>query len=70
MIRKTVELDAASTQGIEGAVELALARAAVTLEGIQEVEVVHIRARVEDQRVADWNVKVKVTFQLRDSAHD
>lgn len=70
MIRKTVELEASSSQGIEGAVELALARAAVTLEGIQEIAVVDIRARVEEQRVADWNVRVRVTFQLRDGAHD
>lgn len=70
MIRKTVELDASSTQSIEAAVELALARAAVTLQAIQEVEVVRIRARVEEQRVADWQVTVKVTFQLRDAAHD
>ena len=70
MIRKTVELEASSAQGIEEAVELAVARARVTLEGIQSVRVTEIGARVEDGRVASWDVVVKVTFQLRDGLHD
>ena len=70
MIRKTVELEASSAQGIEEAVELAVARARVTLEGIQSVRVAEIGARVEDGRVASWDVVVKVTFQLRDGLHD
>ena len=70
MIRKTVHLEASSTQGIEAAVELAVARAAVTLDAIQDVEVKRITATVEEQRIAAWTVGVEVTFQLRDGAHD
>jgi flavin-binding protein dodecin len=70
VIRKTVELEATSTQGIEEAVELAVARASVTLEGLEEVLVTRISARVEDGRIASWNVTVKLTFQVRDGLHD
>lgn len=70
MIRKTVELEATSTQGIEEAVELAVARASVTLEGLEEVLVTRVAARVEDGRIASWSVTVKLTFQVRDGLHD
>jgi flavin-binding protein dodecin len=70
VVRKTVELEASSAQGIEEAVEIALGRASVTLEGIQELLVTRVAARVEDGRIAAWDVTVKVTFQLRDGLHD
>ncbi|HEV3124794.1 MAG TPA: dodecin family protein [Candidatus Dormibacteraeota bacterium] len=70
MIRKTVELEASSAQGVEEAVELALSRASVTLDGIQNLLVTRIAARVEDNRIIAWDVAVSVTFQLRDGLHD
>jgi flavin-binding protein dodecin len=70
VIRKTVELEASSAQGVEEAVELALSRASVTLEGIQNLLVTRIAARVEDNRIIAWDVAVSVTFQLRDGLHD
>ena len=70
MIRKTVELEATSAQGIEEAVELAVARASVTLEGLERVAVKHIGAHIEDGRIAGWDVTVDVTFQVRNGVHD
>jgi flavin-binding protein dodecin len=70
VIRKTVELEASSAQGVEEAVELALSRASVTLQGIQNLLVTRIAARVEDNRITAWDVTVNVTFQLRDGLHD
>jgi hypothetical protein len=70
VIRKTVELEASSAQGVEEAVELALSRASVTLDGIQNLLVTRIAARVEDNRIIAWDVAVSVTFQLRDGLHD
>jgi flavin-binding protein dodecin len=70
VIRKTVELEASSAQGVEEAVELALSRASVTLQDIQNLLVTRIAARVEDNRIIAWDVTVNVTFQLRDGLHD
>jgi len=49
MVEKTIELTGTSTNSIEDAVGLAIARAAATIKGIKpEVEVDRITAVVED----------------------
>jgi len=63
--RKTIELTGSSATSIEEAVSLAVARAAVTINGIYQVQLTDIIAQVEDGMVARWKVKIKATFQLR-----
>lgn len=70
MVEKTIELTGTSTNSIEDAVNLAVSRAAVTIDGIRRVEVVGISGGVEQGVVASWQVKVKLTFAIQDRLHE
>ena len=70
MIEKTIELTGSSKASIEDAVSLAVSRAAVTISGIEEVEVTDIKAIVEDGAIARWKVTIKATFPVKDSVHE
>lgn len=70
MVEKTIELTGTSANSIEDAVNLAVSRAAVTIEGIRRVEVVGVSGTVEDGAVASWRVKVKLTFAIQDRLHE
>ena len=70
MIEKTIELTGSSKVGIEDAVSLAVSRAAVTISGIEEVEVTDIKAVVEDGAIARWKVTIKATFPVKDRVHE
>lgn len=70
MIEKTIELTGSSKTSIEDAVSLAVSRAAVTISGIEEIEVIDVKAIVEDGAVARWKVKIKATFPVKDRVHE
>ena len=70
MVEKTIELTGTSTNSIEEAVNLAVSRAGVTIEGIRQARVVDVTAMIEDGAVASWRVKVKVTFVIQDRLHE
>ena len=70
MVEKTIELTGLSSTSIEEAVSLAVARAAVTISGIYEVQVSDIAAVVEDGVVARWKVRIKATFPIKDNIHE
>jgi flavin-binding protein dodecin len=70
MVEKTVELTGISGNSIEDAVQLAVARAGVTLAGIHTVKVRDIAAVVESNKVVRWKVTVKVTFNVQDQIHE
>ncbi len=70
MVEKTIELTGLSSTSIEEAVSLAVARAAVTISGIYQVQVSDIAAVVEDGIVARWKVKIKATFPIKDNLHE
>jgi flavin-binding protein dodecin len=70
MVEKTIELTGTSANSIEDAVNLAVSRAAVTIEGIRRVEVAGVSGTVENGVVASWHVKVRVTFTIQDRLHE
>ncbi|HVN87474.1 MAG TPA: dodecin family protein [Candidatus Binatia bacterium] len=70
MVEKIIELTGASANSIEDAVNIALARAAVTIDGIRHVHVDDISATVENGAVAHWRVKIRVTFAVQDRLHE
>ena len=45
-------------------------RAAVTIEGIRRVEVTNVTGTVENNSVAMWHVRIKVTFLIQDRLHE
>ena len=63
-IYKKVELVGSSPQGIEAAIENALSRARKTIRNMRWFEVTETRGHIEDGRVQDWQVTLKIGFTL------
>ena len=65
-VAKTVELNAASTQGFEDAIRMGVERATKTLEDVKEAWVEDQKVVVENGKIAEYRVRLKVTFVLKD----
>jgi flavin-binding protein dodecin len=63
-IYKKLELVGSSGTSIEDAVMNALARAQKTIRNMRWFEVVETRGHIEDGKVQEWQVTVKVGFTL------
>jgi flavin-binding protein dodecin len=70
MVEKSITLTGSSANSIEDAVNLAVSRAAVTIDGIRRVEILNVSGSVENGSVASWHVKVQVTFLIQDRLHE
>ena len=65
---KVIELVGSSTQGLEPAIESAIARAAQTLRNLDWFEVKEIRGNIQDGKVGWYQVKLGVGFRVLDPA--
>jgi hypothetical protein len=65
-VYKKIELTGSSTEGIQQAIENAVSRAAKTIRNMRWFEVVETRGHIEDNKVAHWQVTIKVGFTLMD----
>lgn len=65
-IYKLVELTGSSDEGVEPAVNNALARANQTIHNMRWFEVTDIRGSIDGGKVAHWQVTLKVGFKLDD----
>ena len=63
-VYKKIELVGSSSNGIEDAVNNAIMRAGKTIRNMRWFEVAELRGRLENNKVADWQVTVKVGFTL------
>jgi flavin-binding protein dodecin len=63
-IYKKIELVGSSSNGIEDAVNNAITRAGKTIRNMKWFEVGEVRGHLENNKVADWQVTVKVGFTL------
>jgi flavin-binding protein dodecin len=70
MVEKTITLTGSSANGIEDAVNLAISRAAVTIQGIRRVNITDVSADVENNRITLWRVGMRVTFGIQDRLHE
>jgi dodecin len=70
MVEKIIDLVGISTNSIEDAVQIALARAGVTIKGIHYAHIEDVSAVVENNQVAKWRVAIKVSFQVKDQLHE
>ena len=61
-VAKTLEIISSSTESIETAVRDGIAKAAETVQGIQEAWVQGTKAVVRDNKVAEWRVTIRITF--------
>jgi flavin-binding protein dodecin len=65
-VYKLIELTGTSPQGIEAAVENALAKAAKSVRNMRWFEVLETRGHIDKGAIAHWQVTVKVGFTLDD----
>jgi flavin-binding protein dodecin len=70
MVEKSITLTGSSANSIEDAVNLAVSRAAVTIDGIRRVQILDVSGTVENGSVASWHVKLQVTFLIQDRLHE
>lgn len=65
-IYKKIELTGSSTVGIQEAIENAVAKASQTIHGMRWFEVVETRGHIDGEKIAHWQVTIKVGFTLDD----
>jgi flavin-binding protein dodecin len=63
-VYKVIELAGSSSEGVEDAIRNAVARAAQTVRNMRWFEVIETRGHIEGDRVAHWQVTVKIGFTL------
>lgn len=63
-VYKQIELTGSSATSIEDAVQKAVAKASESLHKLRWFEVVNVRGTLEEGRVTDYQVTVKIGFTL------
>ena len=63
-IYKTIELVGSSSQGVEDAVQKAVAKASESVRNLRWFEVLETRGHIEGGRVIHWQVTLKIGFTL------
>jgi flavin-binding protein dodecin len=70
MVEKTIQLTGTSANSIEDAVNLAVKRASVTIDNIRHARVIDIDTVIENGAVAQWRVKIDLSFTVADRLHE
>ena len=70
MVEKTIELTGTSANSIEEAVNIAVSRAAVTIESIRNARVLEVNAAIDNGAVAQWRVKIALSFVVQERLHE
>jgi flavin-binding protein dodecin len=65
-IAKVTEITSSSKKGFQDAIEQGLARAAKTLEGIKRAWIQEQYVVVENNKISEYRVNMKITFVLKD----
>ena len=65
-VYKHIELTGSSTDGIEAAVSNALKKAAASVRDMRWFQVIDTRGHIEGDKVAHWQVTIKVGFTIGD----
>lgn len=68
-VYKSIELTGSSTSGLEDAIATAINRASKSLHNLRWFEVGQIRGEISADKVAHWQVTMKVGFTLDDNPH-
>ncbi|MGD2048824.1 MAG: dodecin family protein [Chloroflexota bacterium] len=61
---KKIEIVGSSTDSLQEAIENAIAKASETLRNMRWFEVVETRGLIEENKIAYWQVTVKIGFTL------
>jgi flavin-binding protein dodecin len=65
-VYKIVELAGTSTTSIDDAVRNALAKASKTVRNMRWLQIVDTRGHIENQKLTNWQVVIKVGFTIED----
>ena len=65
-VARVTEITSSSTVGFEDAIQKGIERAGRTLQNIQGAWVQEQKVVVEDGKITEWRVNMKVTFVLKD----
>lgn len=65
-VYKHIELTGTSSSGVEDAVQNALARASKSVRNMRWMQILETRGHVENGKVDQWQVTVKVGFTLEE----
>ncbi|MBW8269844.1 dodecin [Caldovatus aquaticus] len=65
-VYRRTDLVGSSSRSVSDAIETAIARAAKTLRHVEWFEVVEVRGRVQDGKVAQYQVALRVGFRVED----
>jgi dodecin len=65
-VYKVIELTGSSQTGMEEAIRNAIGRASQTVRNMRWFEVVETRGQIDSDRVAHWQVTLKIGFTLED----
>lgn len=63
-VAKVIEINASSKKSFEDAIEKGIAKASKTVKGITGAWVKEEKVVVEDGKVTEWRVNMKVSFLL------
>jgi hypothetical protein len=63
-VYKSIELTGSSPDGMEAAVHNAVAKAAKTVHNMRWFEVTDTRGMIDGDRVAHWQVTIKIGFTI------
>jgi flavin-binding protein dodecin len=63
-VYKIIELTGSSSKSIESAIENAVAKAAQTVRNMRWLQVTETRAHLEENKIAHWQVTVKIGFTM------
>jgi dodecin len=69
MVEKTIQLTGTSPNGVAEAIELAIARAGVTIRGLRRARVRELRMELDENSITHWIVDLDVTFEIREELH-
>jgi flavin-binding protein dodecin len=69
MVEKTIQLTGTSPNGVQEAIELAIARAGVTIRALRRAHLKDLRMELDDGRISHWIVDLDVTFEIREELH-
>lgn len=65
-VAKVIEVAAESKKGFEDAIQTGITRASKTVEGIQGAWIKEQKVIIENGRIVEYRVNMKVTFLLKD----
>ena len=65
-VYKKIELVGSSRDSLEDAIQIAVSRASKTIRNMRWFEVLETRGQIEGDKVAYWQVTVKIGFTVED----